>query len=173
MTFSVKFIGQTDPPIYHFRGIDRKWAQKSYESISATMSESDNHSLERFRSAHSPKTCGWERGKDSCSCLHIGIIVKLDRSELVFKPWKIQLTLCTAIFTTAVFPPLPAVEATRVATTCWERYYKLWWVRGEFTSLIEKGPGFMKVKTGASASSRVPITQERLGKNIAQPLPTV
>ena len=38
---------------------------------------------------------------------------------------------------------------------------------------MEKGPGFMKLNKGASNSSRVPTTQERLGKNKAQPLPTV
>jgi hypothetical protein len=41
------------------------------------------------------------------------------------------------------------------------------------TSLIEKGPGFMKLRTGASNSNRVPATQEGLGKNKAQILPTV
>ena len=46
--------------------------------------------------------------------------------------------------------------------------------KAEFmTSLIEKGPGFMKFITGASDFSRVPTTQERLGSNMAQALPTV
>ena len=45
--------------------------------------------------------------------------------------------------------------------------------KAKFTSLIEKGPGFMKLKTGASHLNRVPTTQEGLGKNKAQPLPTV
>ena len=45
MAFTVKMIRQADRPIYHFRGIDRKWAQKSYESISVTRSGSDEHSL--------------------------------------------------------------------------------------------------------------------------------